>query len=49
MQRRLRRGKEDPARLNERKGKTGKKRPAGNLIWLHAASVGETQSGDFGT
>ena len=42
---RLKRGKEDAARLNERKGIASKPRPAAaTLIWLHAASVGEAQS-----
>ena len=35
-------GKEDPARRRERYGRPGKPRPDGPLIWLHAASVGET-------
>jgi 3-deoxy-D-manno-octulosonic-acid transferase len=35
-------GKEDPARLSERKGIAGRPRPAGPLLWLHGASVGET-------
>ena len=38
------RGKEDPARIGERFGKTGLARPAGTLVWFHAASVGETLS-----
>lgn len=42
--RRAARGKEFPARLGERRGIAGLKRPAGRLLWLHAASVGETQS-----
>ncbi|HPF78134.1 MAG TPA: 3-deoxy-D-manno-octulosonic acid transferase [Alphaproteobacteria bacterium] len=41
---RLARGKEDGTRLNERKGKSSPSRPAGQLIWIHAASVGEAQS-----
>jgi len=41
---RLKRGKEDATRLNERKGIASKPRPNGTLIWLHAASVGEAQS-----
>ena len=41
---RLRKGKEDPARLAERMGKPGLPRPAGKLVWFHAASVGEAQS-----
>ncbi len=35
-------GKEDPNRRLERSGYAGKPRPAGPLIWAHAASVGET-------
>ena len=42
--RRARRGKEVPARLNERFGLSPMPRPAGRLIWVHAASVGETMS-----
>jgi len=38
---RLKRGKEHPARLTERYGKANLPRPAGPLIWLHTASVGE--------
>ncbi|WP_298281367.1 3-deoxy-D-manno-octulosonic acid transferase [Acidocella sp.] len=38
------RGKEDPTRLPERQGHATRMRPPGRLIWLHAASVGETQS-----
>jgi 3-deoxy-D-manno-octulosonic-acid transferase len=40
--RRARRGKEDPARLRERYGHAGRPRPAGDLIWAHGASIGET-------
>lgn len=39
---RMRRGKEDPARLSERRGHAGVARPEGALVWLHGASVGET-------
>jgi 3-deoxy-D-manno-octulosonic-acid transferase len=35
-------GKEDRARRRERYGLAGKERPNGPLIWVHAASVGET-------
>lgn len=42
--RRLKDGKEDPARLNEKFGFASMKRPQGKLIWIHAASVGETLS-----
>lgn len=38
------RGKEDPQRLDERLGSASLERPAGQLIWLHGASVGETLS-----
>ena len=38
---RVRRGKEDPARLPERLGVASAVRPAGRLAWLHGASVGE--------
>jgi 3-deoxy-D-manno-octulosonic-acid transferase len=41
---RVMRGKEDPARLSERMGKAARVRPAGTLVWVHAASVGEAQS-----
>lgn len=41
---RARRGKEDPARLRERLGRASRARPAGPLVWLHGASVGETVS-----
>ncbi|WP_338661621.1 3-deoxy-D-manno-octulosonic acid transferase [Pararoseomonas sp. SCSIO 73927] len=43
LARRARRGKEDPARLRERCGE-GAERPPGPLLWLHGASVGESQS-----
>ena len=35
------RGKEDPARKNERFGHAERDRPGGTLIWIHGASVGE--------
>lgn len=41
---RVRAGKEDKERLNERQGIANKKRPKGKLFWVHAASVGEAQS-----
>ena len=41
---RARDGKEIVARLPERRGIDGTPRPPGHLIWLHAASVGETAS-----
>ena len=42
--RRLRRGKEIAGRLAERRGIDPTPRPPGRLLWLHAASVGETVS-----
>ncbi|NWG92887.1 MAG: 3-deoxy-D-manno-octulosonic acid transferase [Parvularculaceae bacterium] len=44
LQRRLRDGKEDPARLRERIGEAGRARPEGALTWIHGASVGESLS-----
>ena len=44
LQRRLAKGKEDPARIAERRGIAARPRPNGQLVWLHAASVGEAQS-----
>ncbi|MBW0003637.1 MAG: 3-deoxy-D-manno-octulosonic acid transferase [Hyphomicrobiales bacterium] len=41
---RARRGKEDLARADERKGIASRPRPEGVLVWLHGASVGETIS-----
>ena len=41
---RARIGKEDPERLDERFGHASRARPAGPLVWLHAASVGESLS-----
>ena len=44
LRRRLAEGKEDAARLGERQGIASRARPDGPLIWLHAASVGESLS-----
>ena len=41
LRRRLRRGKEDAQRMNERRGDTATRRPRGSLVWVHGASVGE--------
>ena len=41
---RLKRGKEDPSRIGERRGRPGLARPRGRLVWLHGASVGEAVS-----
>ena len=42
LTRRVRSGKEDTKRLNERVAQNLKPRPANPLVWLHGASVGET-------
>jgi len=44
LRRRLSQGKEDAARISERRGVASLPRPDGKLIWIHAASVGESQS-----
>ncbi len=44
LRRRLAAGKEDPDRIAERHGVPSRPRPDGPLIWLHAASVGESLS-----
>lgn len=44
LRRRAKRGKEDLRRLPEREGHAGVARPAGRLIWIHGASVGEARS-----
>jgi len=41
IKRRLKQGKEDPARIGERRGLSRDIRPPGPLIWIHGASVGE--------
>ncbi|MBB5752108.1 3-deoxy-D-manno-octulosonic acid transferase [Prosthecomicrobium pneumaticum] len=41
---RTRRGKEDPLRRGERFGRPSLARPRGRLVWIHAASVGETNA-----
>jgi len=42
LKRRVKSGKEDETRTGERKGIASLSRPAGTLIWMHGASVGET-------
>jgi 3-deoxy-D-manno-octulosonic-acid transferase len=42
--RRMKRGKEDRDRLRERYGHPGRNRPAGDLVWVHGASIGESLS-----
>ncbi len=44
LRHRRRRGKEDPMREGERHGRTQVARPVGALVWVHAASVGETMA-----
>jgi 3-deoxy-D-manno-octulosonic-acid transferase len=41
IKRRLQLGKEDPARVGERRGVSADVRPHGPLVWIHGASVGE--------
>jgi 3-deoxy-D-manno-octulosonic-acid transferase len=41
IKRRLKLGKEDPARIGERRGLSRDARPHGPLVWIHGASVGE--------
>ena len=44
LNKRLKRGKEDPLRFEERLGKASLPRPDGQVVWIHAASVGESLS-----
>src|SRR5690242_7667214 len=44
LRRRVRLGKEAPARLGERFGQASLARPAGRLVWVHVASLGEAGS-----
>ena len=44
LSRRKKAGKEHPTRYKERRGYALLARPKGNLVWLHAASVGEAMS-----
>lgn len=44
LARRRRDGKEDADRMGERLGHAGRARPQGPLVWIHAASVGESVS-----
>src|SRR5579863_5156255 len=41
IKRRLKQGKEDSARVGERRGMSEDVRPHGPLVWIHGASVGE--------
>jgi 3-deoxy-D-manno-octulosonic-acid transferase len=44
LDRRKLRGKEDVQRFPERLGRPGQPRPSGRVVWIHAASVGESLS-----
>ena len=44
INRRLKKGKEDPARVDERRGISEDIRPHGPLVWIHGASVGEVMA-----
>ena len=44
---RIMNGKENKKRIHERYGKSLIKRPVGDLVWLHAASIGEFKSADL--
>ena len=44
LRRRAERGKEDLSRMSERFGRSTIQRPDGDLVWFHAASVGETNA-----
>lgn len=41
LKRRLKRGREHPVRMPERRGEASIARPDGPMVWLHGASVGE--------
>ncbi len=45
LKNRIKSGKENAARIDERFGKSNIPRPTGKLIWFHGASVGETMIG----
>lgn len=44
LQRRLARGREDPARWREKLGEAGLPRPNGPLVWFHAVGLGEVMA-----
>src|SRR5881296_1959330 len=44
IKRRLKQGKEDPARVGERRGFSPDARPHGPLVWIHGASVREVMA-----
>jgi 3-deoxy-D-manno-octulosonic-acid transferase len=41
IKQRVKQGKEDPARIGERRGLSHDTRPSGPMVWIHGASVGE--------
>lgn len=43
IEQRIKKGKENPDRIGERFGISQAERPKGTLLWLHAASVGESR------
>lgn len=44
LKKRVKMGKEDPKRVQEKRGVPTLIRPEGKIVWIHAASVGEAQS-----
>ncbi len=44
LRRRIKRGKEDPARWREKLGKPSLPRPEGPLVWFHAVGLGEVMA-----
>lgn len=44
LRRRIKRGKEDPRRIEERSGTASRPRPGGDVVWVHGASIGETMA-----
>ena len=44
LRRRAAAGREEASRIDERFGHASVQRPQGHLVWVHAASVGETKS-----
>lgn len=44
VEKRLAHGREEAGRVEERYGVASRERPAGRLVWIHAASIGESVS-----
>ena len=44
LRRRLKRGREDPARWREKLGEAGVPRPDGPMVWFHAVGLGEVMA-----